>query len=163
MSITVRPLHPVFVAQIAGVDLREPLDNAAVAAIEDAINQYGVLVFPSQFIDDRQQMAFSSRFGELETSVKLYRKDYVPRLDPHVSDISNLDKKNRIRARDDRLRPNGLGNRLWHSDSSFKRIPARFRCCPPGRSLQRAGKLSLPICARRGTPCRNGKRPGWRE
>lgn len=126
MSITIAPLHPVFVAQVNDVDLREPLDDEAVTTIEGAINRYGVLVFPGQFIDDQQQMAFSRRFGELETSVKLYRKDYVPRLDPHVSDISNLDEKNRIRARDDRLRLNGLGNRLWHSDSSFKRVPARF-------------------------------------
>ena len=126
MSIAVKPLSPAFVAEVTGLDLRESLTGAAVAAVEDAINQYGVLVFPGQFIDDAQQMAFSRRFGELETTVKLYRKDFVPRLDPHVSDISNLDENNRVRAKDDRLRLNGLGNRLWHSDSSFKRVPARF-------------------------------------
>ena len=126
MSIAVKPLSPAFVAEVTGLDLRESLTGAAVAAVEDAINQYGVLVFPGQFIDDAQQMAFSRRFGDLETTVKLYRKDFVPRLDPHVSDISNLDENNRVRAKDDRLRLNGLGNRLWHSDSSFKRVPARF-------------------------------------
>jgi alpha-ketoglutarate-dependent 2,4-dichlorophenoxyacetate dioxygenase len=126
MSIAVKPLHPDFVAEVTGLDLRESLNDATVAAVEDAINRYGVLVFPGQFIDDEQQMAFSRRFGDLETTVKLYRKDFVPRLDPHVSDISNLDENNRVRAKDDRLRLNGLGNRLWHSDSSFKRVPARF-------------------------------------
>ena len=126
MSIAVKPLHPAFVAEVTGLDLREPLAEATVALVEDAINTYGVLVFPGQFIDDEQQMAFSRRFGDLETTVKLYRKDFVPRLDPHVSDISNLDENNRIRATNDRLRLNGLGNRLWHSDSSFKRVPARF-------------------------------------
>jgi alpha-ketoglutarate-dependent 2,4-dichlorophenoxyacetate dioxygenase len=102
------------------------LEAATVTAIDEAINQHGVLVFPGQFITDEQQMAFSHRFGELETTVKVYRKDYVPRLDVHVSDVSNLDQNNQIRRKDDRLRLNGLGNRLWHSDSSFKRVPARF-------------------------------------
>jgi alpha-ketoglutarate-dependent 2,4-dichlorophenoxyacetate dioxygenase len=126
MPITVQPLHPIFAGQVTGVDLREPLNEASVTAIDDAINRYGVLVFPGQIITDEQQMAFSRRFGDLETTVKLYRKDYVPRLDPHVSDVSNLDHRSQIRTKDDRLRLNALGNRLWHSDSSFKRIPARF-------------------------------------
>jgi alpha-ketoglutarate-dependent 2,4-dichlorophenoxyacetate dioxygenase len=126
MSVIVNQLHPVFAARVTGVDLRQHLDQAAVTAIDDAISQFGVLVFPGQFITDEQQMAFSRRFGDLETTVKVYRKDYVPRLDPHISDVSNLDRDSRIRRKDDRLRLNALGNRLWHSDSSFKRVPARF-------------------------------------
>jgi alpha-ketoglutarate-dependent 2,4-dichlorophenoxyacetate dioxygenase len=124
MPIT--PLHPVFAAQVTGLDLREPIDAPDVTAITDAINQYGVLVFPGQFITDEQQMAFSRRFGDLETTVRTYRTDYVPRLAEHIADISNLDHNNRLRDKTDRLRLNALGNRLWHSDSSFKRIPARF-------------------------------------
>jgi alpha-ketoglutarate-dependent 2,4-dichlorophenoxyacetate dioxygenase len=126
MSITVKQLHPLFMGEVTGLDLRTPPDTATVTAIDDAINRHGVLVFPGQVITDEQQMAFSRRFGDLETTVKIYRKDYVPRLDPHVSDVSNLDQNNQIRRKDDRLRLNGLGNRLWHSDSSFKRVPARF-------------------------------------
>ncbi len=126
MSITVRPLHPVFAAEVTGVDLREALDPAAVQAIEGAINQHGVLVFPGQFITDQQQMAFSRNFGELETTVRAYRSDNVSRLDVHIADISNLDHNSQVRASSDRLRLNALGNRLWHSDSSFKRVPARF-------------------------------------
>jgi alpha-ketoglutarate-dependent 2,4-dichlorophenoxyacetate dioxygenase len=126
MPIAVTQLHPVFAGQITGIDLREPLDSAEIKAIDSAINEHGILVFPSQYISDAQQMAFSRRFGDLETTVKIYRKDYLPRLDPHVSDVSNLDQNNEIRSRTDRLRLNGLGNRLWHSDSSFKRVPARF-------------------------------------
>jgi alpha-ketoglutarate-dependent 2,4-dichlorophenoxyacetate dioxygenase len=126
MSISVEQLHPVFVGRVVGADLREPLDQPTVNAISDAINRLGVLVFPGQFITDNEQIAFSSRFGELETTVKAYRKDYAPRLDLHISDVSNLDQNNQIRRKDDRLRLNALGNRLWHSDSSFKRVPARF-------------------------------------
>jgi alpha-ketoglutarate-dependent 2,4-dichlorophenoxyacetate dioxygenase len=126
MPIAVKPLHPVFAGQVTGADLREPLDQPAVAAIGEAINQHGILVFPGQMITDDQQMAFSRRFGELETTVRAYRTDFVPRLNPHIADISNLDRDNQVRAKNDRLRLNALGNRLWHSDSSFKRIPARF-------------------------------------
>jgi alpha-ketoglutarate-dependent 2,4-dichlorophenoxyacetate dioxygenase len=126
MPIAVKPLHPVFVGQVTGVDLREPQEETTVAAIDDAINRFGVLVFPGQFITDEQQMAFSSRFGELETTVRAYRSDFVPRLSTHIADISNLDQDHQVRRKDDRLRLNALGNRLWHSDSSFKRIPARF-------------------------------------
>jgi len=126
MSITVEQLHPLFAGQVTGVDLREPLDDATIKEIDTAISRLGVLVFPNQFITDAQQMEFSRRFGDLETTVKLYRTDYTPRLDPHVSDVSNLDENNQIRGKDDRLRLNALGNRLWHSDSSFKRVPARF-------------------------------------
>ena len=126
MPITVEPLHPVVAARVTGLDLREPLDDATIAALNDAINRAGVLVYPGQFITDEQQMAFSRRFGDLETTVRAYRTDFVPRLDVHIADISNLDDENRVRTKDDRLRLNALGNRLWHSDSSFKRIPARF-------------------------------------
>jgi alpha-ketoglutarate-dependent 2,4-dichlorophenoxyacetate dioxygenase len=126
MPITVEPLHPVFAGRVTGVDLREAIDADTVTAISDAINRHAVLVFPGQLITDDQQMAFSRRFGELETTVRAYRSDFVPRLDLHIADISNLDPNNQILAAADRRRLNALGNRLWHSDSSFKRIPARF-------------------------------------
>ena len=126
MAIAVKQLHQVFVGEVSGVDLRRPLDADTVTALNDAINQYGVLVFHDQHIDDAQQQAFSRNFGELETTVRAYRKDFVPRLDIHMADISNLDENNKVLPAGDRRRLNALGNRLWHSDSSFKRIPARF-------------------------------------
>jgi alpha-ketoglutarate-dependent 2,4-dichlorophenoxyacetate dioxygenase len=126
MPITVEPLHPVIAARVTGLDLREAQDDATITAIDDAINKAAVLVFPGQPITDEQQMAFSRRFGDLETTVAINRRGYMPRLDMHVADISNVNHENQIRAKNDRLRLNALGNRLWHSDSSFKRIPARF-------------------------------------
>jgi len=126
MTMTVHPIAPEFAAEIDGIDLREPLDKATVSAISDAINHAGVLVFHGQFITDEQQQTFSRNFGDLETTVRAFRKDFVPRLDVHMADISNLDETNRILPKNDRRRLNALGNRLWHSDSSFKRIPARF-------------------------------------
>jgi alpha-ketoglutarate-dependent 2,4-dichlorophenoxyacetate dioxygenase len=126
MALSVRQIHEVFVGEVSGVDLREPLEQDTVDALSAAIDQHGVLLFRGQSITDEQQMAFSRNFGDLETTVRAYRRDFVPRLDLHVSDISNLNESNQLLAKNDRRRLNALGNRLWHSDSSFKRIPARF-------------------------------------
>ena len=126
MSLHLRPLHKLFAAEATGVDLREPLDDAALAGIVAALDRYAVLVLPAQPLTDDQQMAFSGRLGPLETTIKAYRADHKPRLDLHISDVSNLDENNRVLAEDDRRRMNGLGNRLWHTDSSFKPVPARY-------------------------------------
>ncbi len=126
MSLHLRPLHALFAAEATGVDLREPLDDAALAGIVAALDRYAVLVLPAQPLTDDQQMAFSGRLGPLETTIKAYRADHKPRLDLHISDVSNLDENNRVLAEDDRRRMNGLGNRLWHTDSSFKPVPARY-------------------------------------
>jgi alpha-ketoglutarate-dependent 2,4-dichlorophenoxyacetate dioxygenase len=126
MSITVKQLHPLFMGEIGNIDLRQPLDKPTVDALTAAIDRHAVLVFHDQFITDEQQQAFSRNFGDLETTVRAYRKDFVPRLEVHMADISNLDENNRILPANDRRRLNALGNRLWHSDSSFKRVPARY-------------------------------------
>jgi alpha-ketoglutarate-dependent 2,4-dichlorophenoxyacetate dioxygenase len=124
--IQVKQLHPLFMGEVSGVDLRKPVDAATVAEIVAAADKYAVLVFHDQPITDEQQIAFSRLLGPLETTVRALRKDHQARLNLHVSDISNLDEKNRILASLDRRRMNGLANRLWHTDSSFKRIPARY-------------------------------------
>ena len=126
MAISVRPLHPVFVGEVSGIDLREPVDAETVSQVVAAADRHAVLVFRNQLITDAQQIAFSAMLGALETTIKAYRPDHKPRLDLHISDVSNLDEQSRVLAADDRRRMNGLGNRLWHTDSSFKAIPARY-------------------------------------
>ena len=126
MSLHLRPLHPLFAAEATGIDLRAPPDAATLAGIVAALDRYAVLVLPAQPLTDDQQIAFSRRLGPLETTIKAYRADHKPRLDLHISDVSNLDENNRVLAENDRRRMNGLGNRLWHTDSSFKPVPARY-------------------------------------
>jgi alpha-ketoglutarate-dependent 2,4-dichlorophenoxyacetate dioxygenase len=128
MAIRVRPLHPVFVGEVTGVDLSRPVDAATFAAIEAAIHRHAVLVFPGQTITDEQQLAFSQLFGPLESSIRRLRteKERAERLDIRVSDISNIDENHKIVARDDRRRIGQLANQLWHTDSSFKAVPARY-------------------------------------
>jgi len=122
MSLAVQPLHPVFAAEVRGVDLREPVPPMLFAEIEAAFNRYAVLVFPEQPLDDAQQMAFSRNFGPLETNPNYAGK--AMRLRPEIADISNLDAEGRILGAEDRRRMFNLGNQLWHTDSSFKPVPA---------------------------------------
>jgi len=123
MRFRVRQLHKLFVGEVEGVDVGQPIDVATVAALADAIDRYAVLVLRGQDLDDERQMRFAENFGELELP-RSGRADVKRRLRPEVSDISNLDEQNRLRGRDDPRRFDQLGNRLWHTDGSFRRVPA---------------------------------------
>ena len=126
MTVVVSPLTPGFGAEIAGIDLRRPLDEGHFEIVEDALNRFSVLVFVEQELSDEQQVNFSKLFGPLETSVTNIRRDTTPRLSrPELAEVSNLDENNEILGADDRRRMYNLGNQLWHTDSSFKRVPAR--------------------------------------
>ncbi len=124
MPIELRQLHPLFVGEVAGVDAGRPLDAAAVRAIWEAIDRYAVLVLHDQDLDDERQLAFAGNFGEIEAPRSAGQPQSKRRLRPEISDISNLDENNRLRAEDDPRRFDQLGNRLWHTDGSFRRIPA---------------------------------------
>jgi alpha-ketoglutarate-dependent 2,4-dichlorophenoxyacetate dioxygenase len=98
-----------------------------MAAIEAAIAEYTVLVFRDRRIDDEQQLAFSRCFGELEyTGGTGISKPGEQRLHPAFADVSNLDVGGEVLASDNRRRLYSLGNMLWHSDSSFKTVPANY-------------------------------------
>jgi alpha-ketoglutarate-dependent 2,4-dichlorophenoxyacetate dioxygenase len=125
MAIRVTPLHPHLGAEVTGIDLARPLAADEFAEIERAFNRHAVLVFPGQPLSDDQQIAFSRLFGPLETSPE-YAGSKKSRLGrPEIADISNLDPEGRVMtAADQRLLFN-RGNQLWHTDSSFKYVPAR--------------------------------------
>jgi alpha-ketoglutarate-dependent 2,4-dichlorophenoxyacetate dioxygenase len=123
MAIEVSPLHPTLGAEVRRVDLTRPVPPDIFAEIEAAFNRHGILVFPDQPVTDEQQLAFSRRFGPLEVNPNY--AGATMRLRPDVADISNLDPEGRVLARDDRRNLFNLGNQLWHTDSSFKRVPAK--------------------------------------
>ena len=127
MSVSIRQIHPVFVGEVSGVDLRPPLSAEDVAAIEAGMDRYAVLVYHDQPITDEQQMAFSRNFGPLEDARggNITRPE-DKRLQVGMNDVSNLGKDGRPLARDSRERAFNLGNMLWHSDSSFRAIPAKY-------------------------------------
>jgi alpha-ketoglutarate-dependent 2,4-dichlorophenoxyacetate dioxygenase len=123
MAIEVTPLHPCLGAEVRGVDLTRPVIPETFAAIEDAFHRHGILVFREQSVTDEQQLAFSRLFGPLEVNPNYAGAKM--RLRPDIADISNLDAEGRVLARDDRRNLFNLGNQLWHTDSSFKRVPAK--------------------------------------
>jgi alpha-ketoglutarate-dependent 2,4-dichlorophenoxyacetate dioxygenase len=128
MPLTIRPLHPVFAAEVSGVDCRRPLNSEQVAAIEEAMDEYAVLVFPEQDLSDAEQIAFTRHFGELEryNTPGHIRNREDNRLGPGIADFSNLDKSGALMSTEDRVWFFKLADRLWHSDSSFRPVPAKY-------------------------------------
>jgi len=143
MTLTIQPIDPVsrpfFAGAASGLDITRPLTAGQASEIERGMDQYGVLVFHGQRFDDEAQLAFSRWFGALEEASGDLNWGKARRIaSPLVNDISNLDNNNRVMARDDRKRLFGLGNRLWHSDSSFKAVPAKYSLLS-ARSIPSAG------------------------
>ena len=135
-TLRITPLHPLFAARAEGLDLRHPLNAAEVAAITAAMDRYAVLVFPGQHFEGDQQLAFGRHFGEVEDVPTLVDQGRRRLADDRVNDISNLGVDGNILPADDRRRMFNLGNLLWHSDSSFKPVPAQYsmlhaRVIPP--------------------------------
>jgi alpha-ketoglutarate-dependent 2,4-dichlorophenoxyacetate dioxygenase len=127
MSVAIRQIHPVFVGDVSGIDLTRPLAGDEVAAIEAGMDRYAVLVYHDQKITDEQQMAFSRNFGALEDARGgTIAKTEDKRLPPGMNDVSNLGKDGRPLDRQSRIRLFNLGNMLWHSDSSFRAVPAKY-------------------------------------
>jgi alpha-ketoglutarate-dependent 2,4-dichlorophenoxyacetate dioxygenase len=144
MGVAIRQLHPVFVGEVDGVDLRQPLGAGEVAAIVAGMDRHAVLVFRGQDITDEQQVAFSRNFGEIERSIgSNVTKDHERRLSFDMADVSNLDQNHRPYARDDRRRMFNLGNRLWHSDSSFRPVPAKYSILSGRRVTQSGGNTEF--------------------
>lgn len=126
----IKPIDPVnrpfFAGGVTGIDLTKPLTPSEVEAVHAGMDEFGVLVFHDQTIDDEQQLVFSRSLGPLEQATGDIAAPQDRRMSMDLNDISNLDKNNKILARDDRRRLFGLGNQLWHSDSSFKDVPAKY-------------------------------------
>ena len=123
MAVSIHAVTPDFVAEVGDVALNH-VSPEDLAAIREAFTKYAVLVFPDQEFDDESQLAFARHFGPLETTVFKARKDHTLRLHENMADVGNLDAENRILETNNRQRLYNLGNRLWHTDSSFKRLPA---------------------------------------
>ncbi|MGH7044302.1 MAG: TauD/TfdA dioxygenase family protein [Acetobacteraceae bacterium] len=130
MSLTFQAIDPVFrpafAGLVTGVAPAAPLAPAEAAVIATGTDRFAMLVCRDQRLSDEQQIAFSANFGPLEQVTGDLVQEAERRFGMTVNDISNLDRENQVLARDDRRRRSGLGNRLWHSDSSFKPTPAKY-------------------------------------
>src|SRR5260370_8712344 len=135
MTIDIQPIDPAnrafFAGEVSGLDLTHPLPRDEVAAVHAGMARFGVLGFHDQKIDDDQRLVFSRSLGPLEQATGDIAAPEDRRVSMDLNDISNLDKNNQVLARDDRRRLFGLGNQLWHSDSSFKPVPAKYSLLSP--------------------------------
>src|SRR5262245_54165739 len=127
MSLAIRQIHPVFVVEVSGVDIARPLTPDQVAAIEAGQERYAMLDVHDQKITDEQHMKFSQSFGPLEDARGgNITKAEDKRLQTGMNDVSNLGRDGQPLPRDSRVRLFNLGNMLWHSDSSFRSVPAQY-------------------------------------
>jgi len=136
MTITVFPVTPSFAAEIGDIDLSQPIEPSDYAAIDDAFAKYAVLIFPDQHLSQDRHLDFARHFGPLDVSIGVHRKDTALRVREEITDVSNLDFRNEIWGKESRRRGFQLGARMWHTDNSFKRVPARAsllyaRAIPP--------------------------------
>src|SRR5579859_6212902 len=125
MPMVVYPVTGNFAAEIGDIDLSIPLSGEALAEIEAAFNRFSVLVFPDQHLTIDQHLDFARNFGPLETTIHAARSDAQLRVRAEIADVSNLGPGDRIWGKESRKRMFEMGNRMWHTDSSFRRLPAK--------------------------------------
>jgi alpha-ketoglutarate-dependent 2,4-dichlorophenoxyacetate dioxygenase len=114
------PLGPGFAAELRGVTLADiASDDAAYAAARNAFEEHSVLVFRGQEVTDELQLAFSRRFGPPEVT-----KVGSQGTGSHFVILSTIGPDGKVVPPDHRLSLRSKANQLWHTDSSFKRVPA---------------------------------------
>ena len=117
----IEPLHVEFGARISGVDLSQPLSDQDFEQIDLAANRYSFLLFEDQQMNDAAHLDFTRRFGQLEEEhVSYYSQGKIS----YIGLVGNVDAEgNKTTPR--RIK-SARGNEMWHSDSSFREIPAMY-------------------------------------
>ncbi len=123
MPIRTFPVTEHFAAEIGDIDLTQALTASDLANVKAAFAQYGVVVFPAQNLSQDDHLRFAAHFGPLEGSIQGTIQGEKLRIRSEFADIANLDANGQVWKADSRLRLFQMGNRLWHTDSSFKLIP----------------------------------------
>jgi alpha-ketoglutarate-dependent 2,4-dichlorophenoxyacetate dioxygenase len=126
MSLQIAKLHPMFGGDVTNLELSKPLDQAAMDEIQALLDKYAVLIFHGSKLSEEEQIAFAERFGPLEGQNGVLATNVAARVSRKLVDISNLDENNSVLSAQDRRRMFALGNQLWHTDSSFKKTPAKY-------------------------------------
>jgi alpha-ketoglutarate-dependent 2,4-dichlorophenoxyacetate dioxygenase len=140
MTIRLRELTRHIGAEVEGLDLRQPLSAEDAAFVHHEMDRYAVLVFRDQHLSDEQHLAFTRALGPMEDARgSSLRAGADFRLPTTFADVSNLDGDNKIFAATDRRRLFAIGNRLWHSDSSFKATPAKYSLLRAVRTPSKGG------------------------
>jgi alpha-ketoglutarate-dependent 2,4-dichlorophenoxyacetate dioxygenase len=117
----VNPLHPLFAAEVTGIDFTAPSQRQPVRDLHEAIHRHGVVVFRNDRPPtDEQHVAFSRLFGPVEVGPMFKITGDKKRIDnPALVDVGNLDADGNIMQADNRRMLFRKGDRLWHADMSF--------------------------------------------
>jgi alpha-ketoglutarate-dependent 2,4-dichlorophenoxyacetate dioxygenase len=114
------PLGPGFAAELRGVTLAEVAAKTAVyTQVRAAFEEHSVLIFRGQELTDETQLGFSRRFGPLEVT-----KVGSQGAGSNLVILSTIDENGKVVPADHRLSLRNKANQLWHTDSTFKRVPA---------------------------------------
>lgn len=127
--VEIQQIHPMFIGDVQGLDLADPSSDAHYGALQEALDQHGVLVFHGTPMSQERQVAWAGQFGTLEgegKNVGVIQTGIKRRTVNALADISNLDEDGKVLGQQDRRRMFALGNQLWHTDSSFKATPAKY-------------------------------------
>jgi alpha-ketoglutarate-dependent 2,4-dichlorophenoxyacetate dioxygenase len=140
MPAAVASIPGVFAGEVSGIDCARPLTQADVRAIDGAMERHAVIVFHGQDLTDEQQIAFTKNFGQLERyeTPGHIRKREEERLGRGIADFSNLTRQGAIMSAEDRVWLFKLADRLWHSDSSYRPVPAKYSLLS-GRTIPARG------------------------
>jgi alpha-ketoglutarate-dependent 2,4-dichlorophenoxyacetate dioxygenase len=140
MNISIFPVTPSFVAEIGDLDLGGPLAEEDLKVVRDAFATYAVLVFPAQDLTIDQHLAYAANFGPLERTVEIALGRAKLRIGhEEIADVANLSSDGKIWREDARRRHlSMMGNRLWHTDSSFK-APSGYASLLYARSIPPVG------------------------
>jgi len=114
------PLGPGFAAELRGVTLADvAADAAAYAAVRAAFEEHSVLVFRDQQVTGEGQLEFSRRFGPPE-----FTKVGSLGTGTHFVILTTIGTDGKVVPADHRYAMRNKANQLWHTDSSFKSLPA---------------------------------------
>jgi len=123
MTIELRKLHDEFGVEVLGVEIGSGLDDVEFSQIEQAAEHHSLVLLRGQDLDDERQLAFSKRFGELEFDHVTYGRE---RRVNYVYRIGNVDREGKHMPASHARVIFSTGNQMWHSDSSFRPVPAKF-------------------------------------
>ena len=139
MGISIYPVTDSFAAEVGDIDLTRPLTDTDLRAVRDAFARYAVLIFPAQELAVEQHLEFAANFGPLERTIEIAIGRTRLRTPPEIADVANLNVDGTVWREDARRRQYGmLGNRLWHTDSSFK-APSGYASLLYARSIPPIG------------------------
>ncbi len=128
--INVKQLHPLFVGEVTGVNVGEPLSSEEKTEIQRAIDCYGVLVFRDQQISDHQLADFAALFGPMQ-DISPFKKTGLTTESPYVGSLSNIDKEGNLLPPDHVKRGILDANKLWHTDGTYFNVKAAYSFLKP--------------------------------